>query len=617
MFLQIDSDINDIQRYYSLPSTSIRDYNKYFLMKSIYLLKPYFLENRFPILFGLICLIAVDFLQLFIPRILKWVIDDLTWLRISAYGLLIYALEIVGIACLIALFRYGWRRCLIGMSRRVEEGLRNLLFAHTQKLSSSYFDQIKTGDLMAHATNDIQHVRMAVGMGVVALTDAVVLGTAAIGFMAFINVRLTVFVLIPMPFIVLSTRFFSKKMHRRYQEVQSAFSDLTETVREQFAGIRVIKAYNKEEEELVRLEVISKKYLQFNLDLARIIRSFFPLMLFFSNLSLVIVIYLGGRQTIFFSISPGDFVAFISYLGLLTWPMMALGWVTNLIQRGRASLDRINKILQTDSEIKNLPGLKSIQHFNGDIVFENVFFSYSANSIKSGSPLVLNGIHLRIKQGTILGVVGPPGSGKSTLLSLIPRLYDVSRGAIKINGTNIRSMEIGELRSQISFMSQESFLFAKTIRENIIFGKEQGIDDIFKYAVKSASLYNTINTFSDRFETIVGEKGIVLSGGQKQRVALARVLFNDSSFFILDDPISQVDLETGNKIIQAVKKMAGERTIIIVSHRLSAVCFADQIIVLDGGQIVESGTHTHLIKNDGYYAKVFHLQEIEEGFREI
>jgi ATP-binding cassette subfamily B protein len=340
-------------------------------------------------------------------------------------------------------------------------------------------------------------------------------------------------------------------------------------------------------------------------------------MLFFSNLSFVIVIYLGGRQTIFFSISPGDFVAFISYLGLLTWPMMALGWVTNLIQRGKASLDRINKILRTDSEIKNLPGLKSIQHFNGDIVFDNVFFSYGANSIESGSPPVLNGIDLRITQGTILGVVGPPGSGKSTLLSLIPRLYDVSRGAIKINGTNIRSMEIGELRSRISFMSQESFLFAKTIRENIIFGKEQGIDDIFIYAVKSASLHNTINTFPDRFETIVGEKGIVLSGGQKQRVALARVLFNDSSFLILDDPISQVDLETGNKIIQTIKKMAGERTIIIVSHRLSAVCFSDQIIVLDGGQIVESGTHTHLIKNDGYYAKIFHLQKIEEEFREI
>ncbi len=586
-------------------------------MKSINLIKPYFLENRFSILFGLICLITVDFLQLFIPRILKWVIDDLTRLQINVYGLLFYALEIVGIACLIAIFRYGWRRCLIGMSRRVEEGLRNLLFAHTQKLSASYFDQIKTGDLMAHATNDIQHVRMAVGMGVVALTDAVVLGTAAIGFMAFINIRLTAFVLIPMPFIVFSTRFFSKKMHRRYQEVQSAFSDLTETVREQFAGIRVIKAYNREVEELKRLEVISTKYLQFNLDLARIIRSFFPLMLFFSNLSLVIVLYLGGRQTIFFSISPGDFVAFISYLGLLTWPMMALGWVTNLIQRGRASLDRINKILQTDSEIKNLPGLKSIQHCSGDIVFENVFFSYGANSNKSGGTPVLNGIDLHIKRGTILGVVGPPGSGKSTLLSLIPRLYDVSNGAIKINGINIRSIEIGELRSQISFMFQESFLFARTIRENITFGKKQSLDDSLINAAKQASLYTTIQTFPDRFDTIVGEKGIVLSGGQRQRVALARVLFSNSSFLILDDPVSQVDLETGNKIIKTIKKMAGDRTTIIVSHRFSAVYFADQIIVLDGGQIVETGAHAHLIKNDGYYAKTFHLQEIEEEFRAV
>ncbi|MFQ5483897.1 MAG: ABC transporter ATP-binding protein [Desulfobacterales bacterium] len=586
-------------------------------MKSINLIKPFFLENRLSTVFGFIFLIVVDLLQLFIPRILKWVIDDLALFQIDSYRLLFYALEIVGIACLIALFRYGWRRCIIGMSKRVEEGLRNLLFAHTQTLSSSYFDQIKTGDLMAHATNDIQNVRMAVGMGAVALTDAVVLGTAAIGFMAFINIHLTAFVLIPMPFIVLSTRFFSKKMHRRYQAVQSAFSDLTETVREQFAGIRVIKAYNNEEEEVKRLETVSKKYLQFNLNLARIIRSFFPLMLFFSNLSLVIVLYLGGRQTIFFSISPGDFVAFISYLGLLTWPMMALGWVTNLIQRGRASLDRINKILQTESEIKNLPGIKSIQHHKGDIVFENVFFSYGTNFKKSGDTPVISGINFHIKQGTIFGIVGPPGSGKSTLLSLIPRLYDVSEGAVKINGIDIRSIEIGDLRSQISFMPQESFLFARTIRENISFKKKQGCDDSLINAAKQASLYTTMRNFPDRFETIVGEKGIVLSGGQKQRVALARVLFSNSQILILDDPVSQVDLETGNKIISTIKKMAGDRTVIIVSHRFSAIYFADQIIVLDNGKIVEMGDHAYLIKNDGYYARTFHLQEVEEEFRAI
>jgi len=582
-------------------------------MKSFYLIKPFLLENRLRIFAGVVCLIIVDFLQLFIPRIIKWAVDDLTALRPDLLQLAIYALYIVGLAIMIAIFRYIWRRCLIGTSRRVEEGLRNRLFTHIQTLSASYFDKVKTGDLMAHATNDIQHVRMATGMGTVALTDAVVMGTAAIGFMAYINIKLTLFVLLPAPLIVLGTRFFSKKMHRQYGKVQAAFSDLTEVVRERFAGIRIIKAYNREQISKDKIKTVSKDYIDNNLKLVIITGSFFPLMVLFSNLSLAIVLFLGGRQTIMFTITPGDFVAFIAYLGLLTWPMMAVGWVTNLIQRGKASLDRIDKIITTRPEISDVPDAVALKSVNSGLVFENATFAYDPDAGTSKSIPALEGINLNLKHGQILGIVGPPGSGKTSLLSLIPRIYDVSRGRILIDGIDIRKMRVRDLRSRVAFMSQESFLFAGTIRENITFGDDTKNSELMA-AVEKASLDDTIQSFPDGLDTLVGEKGITLSGGQKQRVALARALLNAAQVLILDDPISQVDMETGRDIIHAVRSMAGRKTVIIASHRISAVSFADQIISLDRGRITEAGTHDELMVNDQYYAKTFRLQEIEEDF---
>ncbi|MEJ2658101.1 MAG: ABC transporter ATP-binding protein [Desulfobacterales bacterium] len=583
-------------------------------MKSFYLIKPYLLERRLFIILGLIFLIAVDFLQLFIPRIIKWAIDDLTNYRINTKSLLIYALYIVGIAILIGVFRYLWRRCLIGTSRRVEEGVRNRLFAHIQTLSASYFDKAKSGDLMAHATNDIQHVRMATGMGMVALTDAVVLGTAAVGFMVYINLKLTLFVLIPMPMIVFGARFFSKKMHRGYSEVQGAFSELTEVVRERFAGIRMIKAYNREKEASSRIESASIEYVEKNLALIRITGSFSPMMVFFSNISLAVVLFLGGRQTIMFTITPGDFVAFISYLGLLTWPMMALGWVTNLIQRGKASLNRIDRIIQEKPSIDDRPEAVFLQHVKGSICFEAVTFSYGPLIHPLAAGPVLDGIDLEIKPGSVLGIVGSPGSGKSTLLSLIPRVFDVRSGRITLDGIDIRKIQIRNLRSIISYMPQEPFLFAGTIRENITFDSQKTNESKLIQAVERASFSDTLATFPDGLETVVGEKGIVLSGGQKQRVALARMLLKDSPVMILDDPISQVDLKTGEAIVNTIRSMAEEKTVIIVSHRLSAVRFADQIITLDSGRIAESGTHTELMENNQYYANTFRLQEIEEEY---
>ncbi len=578
-------------------------------MKSFQLILPYFQKNRLIITAGIVCLIIVDFLQLVIPRIIKSVIDDLTTLAISPKGLLIYAADILLIAVLMGGFRYLWRRCLIGMSREVEEGLRSRLFFHLQTLSAAYFDQTRTGDLMAHATNDIQHVRMGVGMGMVALTDAIIMGAAAIGFMLYIHVRMTLYVLIPMPFIVFGTRFFSKKMHQRYQDVQAAFSDLTEVVRERFTGIRMVKAHHTEALETRRVETISREYIRQNIRLVKITSSLFPMMMFFSNISLVLILFLGGRNTILGKITPGDFVAFISYLGLLTWPMMAMGWVTNLIQRGKASLDRIGRILERLPDVTDSADVSTATHLkpNGSLTFEDVCFAYSPHQAPA-----LDGIHFTVAAGKYLGIAGPPGSGKTTLLNLIPRLYDVTGGAICLNHQDIRKIPLTELRSRIALMPQEPFLFAGTIRDNITFGDPRFDETDVIRAVQQAALYETIQSFPHGFDTVVGEKGVILSGGQKQRIALARCLIQSPALLILDDPISQVDSETGNAILQTLHATAGSCIRIIVSHRLSVLKSADMIIVMDQGRIAESGTHAELIARDGYYADTLRLQEIEE-----
>jgi ATP-binding cassette subfamily B protein len=476
-------------------------------------------------------------------------------------------------------------------------------------LSAGFFDRTKTGDLMAHATNDIQQVRMASGMGLVALNDAIVLGAAAIGFMLYIHVELTLYVLIPMPLVVVTARLLGRRLHQRYQGVQAAFSDLTEAVRERCAGIRIIKAHNAETAALQAVEEVSRTYVARNMRLVGITGVFFPLMVMLTNLSLAMVLYFGGRKAILNEITPGDFVAFISYLGLLSWPMMALGWVTNLIQRGGASLERLNAIFEQRPEIRSPAGAPAMPAADGRIGFDRVSFAYDGDL----GHAALSDIRVDIPAGTVLGVVGPPGSGKSTLLSLVPRLHDPTRGRITLDGRDLRDIDLADLRHLVAYVPQEPFLFAGTVGENLLFGAPRKRGGRLEQVVDDAGLTETLAALPDGLETRVGEKGVLLSGGQKQRIALARALLVDAPILLLDDPISQVDTRTAATIIEAVRRMAGHKTILIASHRLSAVRFADRIITLDGGRVAESGTHAQLSAGDGYYAGINALQELEHA----
>ncbi len=575
-------------------------------MKPIDIIIPHFKRHWRIIAVGLTALVVVDVMQLFIPRVIKRVVDDLTLLEAGAGSLLLQAAAISAMALSIGTFRYIWRRCLLGTARRMEETLRNRLLSHVQTLSAGYFDTVKTGDLMAHATNDIQQVRMAAGMGLVAINDALVLGAAAIGFMLYIHVELTIYVLIPMPVLVVGTRLLGKRMHVRYRKVQAAFSDLTEAVRERFAGIRMIKAHHDEAATGRAIRKVSQTYIDENVKLVGITGFFFPMMMLLTNLSLALVLFFGGRKTILQEITPGDFVAFISYLNLLAWPMMALGWVTNLIQRGGASLERLKTILDRRPEISDRQGATLPAPIRGRIAFEKVSFSYAGRR-------VLNQIDLDASPGEIVGIVGPPGSGKSTLLSLVPRLYDAEEGRVTVDGRPVQDLPLADLRRSIALVPQEPFLFAGTIRENLLFGCPQECLTRLDPVIEGAGLAGTVERLPAGLDTVVGEKGILLSGGQKQRIALARALLIDAPILLLDDPISQVDTATGHRIAETIQSLVGEKTILIVSHRLSAVRFADRIVTLMDGRVAERGAHAQLMNEGGYYARIHALQELEDA----
>ncbi|MCJ7684369.1 MAG: ABC transporter ATP-binding protein/permease, partial [Desulfobacteraceae bacterium] len=562
------------------------------MLKNFQPLGIYFSENRWALGVGLLSLLLVDFLLLLIPLVIKKAIDLLVTQTPETGSLLLQqGMIIISIALTIALFRYVWRRLILGHSRKVEQGLRNRMYGHLQTLSSSFFQKTRTGDLMARAMNDINAIRMASGMGLVALIDGTVLGIAAIGFMMSIDLKLTLISLIPAPVVIILTKILTRRMATGFEAVQRTFSDLTERVREAFAGIRVVKAYNRETWEYTKIKEQGDRYVAKNMNLAKTLALFFPMMTIFTNAGLAIVILLGGRYAILGEITPGDFVAFISYLNLLTWPMMAMGWVTNLIQRGSASMRRINHILE---EVPDIRDPAPLQDFSGGAIPEGTLLKPVEGKIEirdlslkypGQTGYALKSIHLKINAAETVAVVGRVGSGKTTLLQAIPRIVDVQVNTVFLDRRDIRQIPLKALRGNIGFVSQEVFLFADTIRNNVIFGR-RGIDDQdLENALRAAGIIEEIQDLERGLDTVLGERGITLSGGQRQRLTIARAIVQPLPILILDDALSMVDTRTEEEILNRILNLRCNKTNLIVSHRVSTISRADRIVVLDKGEL--------------------------------
>jgi len=471
---------------------------------------------------------------------------------------------------------------------------------------------MKTGDLMARAINDINAVRMANGMGLVALTDGLVLGVAAIGFMMYINPFLTLIALVFAPLIIVFTRILTRRMSEGYERVQTKFSDLTERVREAFAGIRVIKVYAREEWVSRKVEEEGGRYLSENLSLAKTLGLFYPSMAVFTNLGLAVVIWLGGRLTILGQITTGDFVAFISYLNLLTWPMLAIGWVTNLIQRGSASMRRINGILQEVPEITDPPWPHAVRRIKGTIRFEGLTFAYPGQRRPA-----LKDIRLTIESGQTVALVGRVGAGKTTLLQIIPHLCTIPQGTVFVDDIDIEAIPLPVLRGNIGFVTQEVVVFSDTVRNNVLFGRKGVSDETLRRALKDADFYEEVLDFKDGLDTLLGERGLTLSGGQRQRLTIARALIQDHPILILDDALSMVDTRTEERILNRILELRADKTNLIVSHRLSTITRANLVVVLEKGEMVARGEHASLLKEGKEYARLYQQQliakELEMG----
>ncbi len=571
-------------------------------MKLIY---PYLKKNRLKILFGILCMIIVDLTQLAIPQIIKQAIDTLNFGAVDRQVLLTQCAIIVGLGIAMAGLRYCWRILLMGSARNLEKGIRDDLFNHILTLDLPYYDKVKTGDIMAHAISDITHVRMAFGFGLMVLVDTILLGGATLAIMFWTHPKLTLLAMIPMPFLILATKTLGKKMHQLHKTAQESFSQLTELVRERFFGIRIIKVFNFETLISETVNDAATDYFSKNLKRAFVSALLRPMMGLFFNLSTLVVLFYGGYLAIKQIITPGELVAFLQYLGILSWPVIAIGWMTNLFQRGMASLKRIGALLDSIPDVRSESHPASLPAQGGDICFNHVGFSYSQDGP------TLSDINLEIPKGSLIGISGPPGSGKTTLVQLIPRLYNLNTGTITMGGQDISQLDLNALRQTIALMPQESFLFSGTIRENILMGSAIAQEKL-EQIIEVCSLKQTLEKMPKGLDTVVGERGITLSGGQKQRIALARTLILERPVIILDDPISQIDTQTAATIISRFNRMNISATIIIVSHRISALAGCDTIYILKDGRIDNFGTHDELIKTDRFYKEAYLVQQFEE-----
>lgn len=576
---------------------------KYDTRRLLAVLAPFFRAQKARLLAGFGALIVVDFLQLAVPRFIKDAVDALGEGRATPPSLLKTGLAIIAIALAIALFRFCWRYLLLGFSRSLETDIRNWLFRHLLSLDRLFFHGRTTGSLMALATNDLAAVQMAAGMGLVACTDALVMTVAAIVFMVMIHPGLTLIALLPMPILALVTRFLSARLHERFGKVQALFSDMTEFVRSSIASIPLLKAYTQEDRHVNRFDRLGRRYISENFRLAMIQGALFPFSGLAANTSLLLVLYFGGSLTIRQVISIGDFVAFIAYLFMLTWPMMALGWVVNLFQRGATSLGRILEVLE---ERPALVGAATASpHLSSSpagIVVRNLNFSYPGQLQQ-----VLEAISFEFRPG-LQGIVGRTGSGKTTLCHLLARLYPVPDRTICIDGIDVNAIPVSACRQHIAYVPQDVTLFSDTVAANLLMGLPAANQAEVEAAAKAAAIHDEIMALPERYRTRIGERGVKLSGGQRQRLALARALLSNRPVLIIDDGLSAVDLDTEHRIVGSLAQF-NDRICIIVSHRLAPLVNAGRILVLEQGRVAAVGSHAQLLEENEYYRLMHALQQ--------
>ncbi len=578
-------------------------------MKHFLALKPFILQHRKRYMLGILWLLILDLIQLITPKVLGAFTDTLKNGEMTSQKMLQFAGIIIVIAIFTVIFRFLWRWFVFGVARTFEYTFKNKLFTHLQKLSPNWYNHNKVGDMMAHATNDIGAVRFSMGGGVIMFFDTIILVTLVLIMMlTTISVKLTLLALIPLPLLALTTQKFGKTIHQRFRKSQEAFSNVTNKVQENFSGMRVVKAFVQEQAEIEKFTEANQDYVNKNLSLIKVQAIFHPIIQLFAGLSLLIVLGYGGMLVLNQEITLGDFVAFSTYLGMLTWPMMAIGQMINIFQRGSASMARLNVIFNTEPEIVDDENTDhSIKEIKGKIDIENLSFRYP-----NTEAYVLKNINLRIPVGGTLAIIGKTGSGKTTLVNLISRLFDIEEGSIKIDGHPIKSIPLDVLRQNIGYVPQDNFLFSTTIRDNIAFGLDDATEDEVIQAAKDAQVYDNIIDFPNQFDTLLGERGVTLSGGQKQRISIARALIKNPSIMILDDSLSAVDTKTEENILRRLKEIMRECTSIIIAHRISTIKEADQIIVLDDGAIVEQGKHDELVARNGIYTEMYRKQLLEE-----
>ena len=556
---------------------------------------------------GTLSCIATNAIWVLFPKVLEMAIDELSH-GVTRGRILVFSALLIGIALLKGVFLYAQRWILIGISREIEYDMRNDLFRQLERQDAGFYQRYRTGDIMARLTNDLNAVRNMLGPALMYSANTIFFTVGALFFLLHISPWLTLVAWAPMPVASILVQYFGRKIHDRFERIQASFSEISSQAQENFSGARLVRAFAREESQITLFERLNDRYIFRSLRLVQLMGMLWPSLEFILGVSMVITLMAGGHEVLAHRITTGQFVAFNTYMVLLTWPIIAVGWVVNLFQRGTASMKRIEELLRAEPAIDDSaadPAIPADAVLNGEIEFAHLNFSY-------GDTPILRDISLKIPAGTSLAIVGPTGSGKSTLVGLLGRLQEVPEGELLIDGRPVRAYPLAVLRRNIGMVPQETFLFSETIRENLAFGAPDSSTEELMKASEAAHIRQEFEEFPQGFETMVGERGVTLSGGQKQRSAIARALLRRPAILILDDALASVDTYTEERILGGLRSYTADSTTILISHRVSTVRNADQIAVLDHGRIVELGKHDELLSLDGYYASLYQKQQLEE-----